>query len=100
MLASGHALVTGGDTVENGFVVRVAHGAVSAVAIVGQPPPASIADAVAGTTELTPVVVQSADAPHVEQALGGAWARERAILHLRDAGPSFAAPAADVRLLS
>lgn len=103
MLASGYATVAGGDTVESGFVVRVAHGAVSAVAVVGQPPPASIAGAVAGATDLTPVLAQPADAPHVEQALrrdGGDWTRERAILHLRDARASFSAPAADVRLLS
>ena len=100
MLASRDAVVTGGNTVESGFVVRLVRGAVSAVAVVGQPPPTSVADAVAGTTELTPVVVQSADAPHVEQALGGAWTHERAILHRRDAAGSCAAPAADVRLLS
>ena len=100
MLASGHATVTGGDTVEAGFVVRVAHGAVSAVAVVGHPPPDAIVDAVAGTTELTPVLAQAADAPHVEQALGGGgWTRERAILHLCDTATSFSAPAADVRLL-
>ena len=102
MLASGHATVSGGDTVESGFVVRVAHGAVSAVAVVGQPPPGSIAEAVAGTTELTPVLAQPADATHVGEALRrhGDWTRERAILHLRDAAVSFAAPLADVRLLS
>ena len=103
MLASGHATVTGGDTVEGGFVVRVAHGAVSAVAVVGQPPPQSIAEAVAGTTELTPVLAQPADAPHIAQALlqdGRGWTRERAILHLRDTATSLTAPAADVRLLS
>ena len=106
MLASGGAIVTGGETVESGFVVRVVRGAVSAVAVVGQPPPESIAEAVARTTELTPVLAQPADAPHVEQALrrgsGQAhnWTRERAILHQRDAAASCAAPAADLRLLS
>ena len=103
MLASGDAIVTGGETVESGFVVRVVRGAVSAVAVVGQPPPESIAEAVDRTTELTPVVAQPADAPHVEQALrqaGNNWTRERAILHLRDAAVSVAAPAADLRLLS
>ena len=102
MLASGHATVTGGETFESGFVVRVVHGAVSAVAVVGQPPPRSIADAVAGTTELTPVLAQPGDAPRVEEVLrqaGGNWTRERAILHLRDAAASCAPPAADVRLL-
>src|SRR5262245_3395263 len=111
MLASGHSTITGGETVESGFVVRVDHNAVSAVAVVGRPPPESIAGAVAGTTELTPVLAQSADAPHVERSprlrpgqalrqVGSGWSRERAILHLRDAGTSFEAPAADVRLLS
>jgi hypothetical protein len=102
MLASGHATITGGETVESGFVVRVAHGAVSAVAVVGQPPPESIAEAVAGTTELTPVLTQPADALHVGQALQrqGDWTRERAILHLRDTAVSLRAPLADVRLLS
>ena len=111
MLASSDAVVTGGNTVDSGFVVRVVRGAVSAVAVVGQPPPRSIADAVVGTTELTPVLAQPADAPHVAEALrhrsgpelrqtGDAWTRERAILHLRDAAVSCAAPAADVRLLS
>ena len=108
MLASGDAIVTGGESVESGFVVSVVRGAVSAVAVVGQPPPESIAAAVAvdRTTELTPVVAQPADAAHVEQALrprsGQAprWTRERAILHLRDVAASCAAPAADVRLLS
>jgi RimJ/RimL family protein N-acetyltransferase len=101
MLASGRATVTGGDTVEGGFVVRVVHGAVSAVAVVGQPPPEAIVAAVAGTTELTPVLAQPVDAPHVARALrDGGWTRERAILHRRDTATSFTAPAADVRLLS
>jgi hypothetical protein len=103
MLASGHAEVTGGETLESGFVVRVAHGAVSAVSVVGEPEPAAIVEAVAGTTELTPVLAQTADAAHVERALrlsGGGWTRERAILHRRDPSASCVAPAAHVRLLS
>ena len=109
MLASGHATVTGGDTVDGGFVVRVVHGAVSAVAVVGQPPPESIVDAIDGTTELTPVLAQPVDALHVARALrrcpgqalrDGGWIRERAILHVRDKAASVATPAVDVRLLS
>lgn len=101
MLASGHATVTGGDTVDGGFVVRVVHGAVSAVAVAGQPPPGSIVDAVNGTTELTPVLAQPVDALHVARALrDGGWIRERAILHVRDQAASVATPAVDVRLLS
>ena len=101
MLASGHATVNGGDTVDGGFVVRVVHGAVSAVAVVGRPPPGSIVDAVDGTTELTPVLAQPVDALHVAQALrDGGWIRERAILHVRDKAASIATPAVDLRLLS
>ena len=72
MLASGHAVITGGETVETGFVVRVAHGAVSAVAVVGRPPASAIAEAVSGATELTPVIAQTSDADHVAAALGSA----------------------------
>jgi hypothetical protein len=106
MLSSGHAEVTGGETVEAGFVVRVVHGAVSAVAVVGHPPVAAIAEAVAGTTELTPVIAQTSDATHVAEALrsspqGGKWASERAILHRRDESASCSLPVpAGVRLLT
>ncbi len=105
MLASRYAEVTGGETIEAGFVVRVVHGAVSAVAVVGHPPAAAIAEAVAGTTELTPVIAQTTDALHVADALRSAtprnWTSERAILHLRDQSspPPLPAPI-DVRLLT
>ena len=105
MLASGHAVITGGETVETGFVVRVAHGAVSAVAVVGQPPASAIAEAVSGATELTPVIAQTSDADHIAAALGSAddraWTSERAILHLRQEPPSHRVPASgEVRLLT
>ena len=105
MLASRHAEVTGGETIEAGFVVRVVHGAVSAVAVVGHPPAAAIAEAVAGTTELTPVIAQTSDATHVAEALRslqhGRWTSERAILHLREDSASSPLPVpADVRLLT
>jgi GNAT superfamily N-acetyltransferase len=103
MLAGGHAVVTGGESIENGFVVRVVHGAVSAVAVVGCPPPAAIVEAVADRTELTPVLAQTGDAAHVEGALrrtGRDWSRERALLHLRDPSARLAPPPADVRLLT
>jgi RimJ/RimL family protein N-acetyltransferase len=103
MLSSGHAVVTGGDTVDSGFVVRVAHGAVSAVAVVGHPPAAAIAEAVAGATELTPVIAQTSDAAHVAESLRSAaprsWTGERAILHLRDESVPLRA-STDVRLLT
>ena len=105
MLASGHAVITGGETVETGFVVRVAHGAVSAVAVVGRPPAWAIAGAVSGATELTPVIAQTSDADHVAAALGSAdrrtWTSERAILHLRQEPPPHRVPASgEVRLLA
>jgi GNAT superfamily N-acetyltransferase len=103
MLSSGHAVVTGGESIESGFVVRVAHGAVSAVAVVGRPPAEAIAEAVAGGTELTPVIAQSADARHVAAALQPArrWASERAVLHLRDeALPLPLQRSTDIRLLT
>jgi hypothetical protein len=104
MLASGHAVVTGGETVEKGFVVRVAHGAVSAAAVVGRPPAAAIVDVVSGATELTPVVAQAGDADHVGAALRSihrSWTSERAILHLRpEWSPTPVSASADVRLLT
>lgn len=107
MLASPHAEVTGGETIGAGFVVRVVHGAVSAVAVVGCPPAAAIAAAVAGTTELTPVIAQTSGAAHVAEALRasrdrrGSWTSERAILHLREESPSSSLPdPAGVRLLT
>jgi GNAT superfamily N-acetyltransferase len=105
MLSSGHAEVTGGETLEAGFVVRVVHGAVSAVAVVGHPPATAIAGAVAGTTELTPVIAQASSATHVAEALrsspNGSWTRERAILHLRAAAAFPALPdPAGVKLLT
>lgn len=104
MLASGHAAITGGESLETGFVVRVAHGAVSAVAVVGRPPASAIAEAVSGATELTPVIAQTSGAGHVAAALGLAdrtWTSEPAILHLRQEPPPHRVPASgEVRLLS
>jgi GNAT superfamily N-acetyltransferase len=105
MLSSGHAEVTGGKTLDAGFVVRVVHGAVSAVAVVGHPPAAAIVGAVAGTTELTPVIAQTSGAAHVAEALRssphGRWTSERAILHLREESTSSSLPdPAGVRLLT
>ena len=91
MLLSGHAQVTGGDSVATGFVVRVVHGALSVIAVVGQPSRDAIAEAVADVTEYTPVVAQLADRSHVADALrargDSSWTSERAILHRRPALP-------------
>ena len=103
MLASRHAEVTGGETIEAGFVVRVVHGAVSAAAVVGRPPAAAIAEAVADATGLTPVIAQTGDARHVADALRLSarrnWTGECAILHVLDQSSPLPAPI-DVQLLT
>ncbi len=106
MLLSGHATITGGDSVEQGFVAQVLHDAVSAIAVVGRASGPAIAAAVAGTTELTPVITQMADAPHVVAALHAAghseWTAARAILHrlTRPLPSLLLAPELEVRLLA
>ena len=105
MLASPQAEVTGGETIAAGVVVRVVHHAVSAVAVVGQPPAAAILAAVAGTTELTPIIAQTCDAAYVAEALGSSsdehWTSERAILHLPEESASSVLPnPVGVRLLT
>jgi RimJ/RimL family protein N-acetyltransferase len=69
MLRSGHAEVTGGTSVEAGFVVRLVHGAMSAVAVVGRPPSEAIRCASEGTTAMTPILAQTDNAPHVAASL-------------------------------
>ncbi len=85
MLLSPHAAVTGGESLDAGFVVSVTHGALAAVAVVGRPPADAIRSALVGATELTPVIAQTIDAAHVARALQGpvevSWTSERAILH-------------------
>lgn len=104
MLLSPHARVTGGTAIESGFVVRVVHGAVSSVGVVGQPPPAAIREAVSDVTAMTPVVCQTDDAAHVRAALAE-WSEERAIVHTLPKGaelkPRAPRPPSDaVRLLA
>jgi hypothetical protein len=89
MLLSGRAIVSGGDTVDEGFVVRAMSGAVSVVSVVGYPAHTVIARAIEDATDMTPVIAQRDNATHVGQALvscppsrvGRRWAPERAILH-------------------
>jgi RimJ/RimL family protein N-acetyltransferase len=80
MLLSGHAEVTGGASLDEGFVIRVAHGAVSGVGVVGRPDPHAIAAATDGVTAMTPVVCQQDNAEHVRAVLTG-WISEPAIVH-------------------
>jgi hypothetical protein len=90
MLLSGHAQVTGGVTVEQGFVVKQRHGAVSAIAVVGRPPCEAIVAALEDITPLTPVLAQMEDAAWVESALAtvssGAtpWRGEAIVVHSLD----------------
>lgn len=105
LLLSGHADVTGGSTVESGFVARVLHDALSAVAVVGCPPVDAIVRATDGVTSMTPVLAQTENADHVRRALaqapGPRWAGERAILHelrTRVASPALS-PNLEIRLL-
>jgi hypothetical protein len=84
MLLSGHAEVLASTS--DGFVVRVQHGALSAIAVAGRPPCGALRSAVSGTTELTPIVAQTIDAPHVAACLRGvepAWTHESAIVHVQ-----------------
>jgi hypothetical protein len=81
MLQSGHARIIGGDSIATGFVVRLVHGALSVVAVVGQPARDAIAQAVADVTDFTPVIAQTADRSHVADVLPTSWTCERAILH-------------------
>jgi hypothetical protein len=116
MLRSPHAVVRGAlsatpgqrMSVSDGFVVRVVHEAVSAVAVVGCPPPEAVVQALDGTTEMTPVIVHMDNAGHVERALnesavpGGAWRGERMIIHTLQSVPAIAPlePSATIRMLS
>ena len=115
MLMTGHAQVTGGTDPETcaldncGFVVKVLAGAVSTIGVVGQPPRRALLDAVRGVTDLTPIVVQTADADWVERCLAlvavtdaPRWRGERTLAHrLRtDTGWVSGDIRADVRLLS
>jgi GNAT superfamily N-acetyltransferase len=93
MLLSGHATITGGSSMADGFVVRVLQGAMSAMSVIGTPPSGAILDAVARTTELTPVVCQTSNVEYVLAVLTDAratdkeWRAETAIVHVLDAAP-------------
>ena len=105
LLLSGFADISGGTTVQTGFVARVVQDAISAIAVVGCPPSSAVVSATDGVTEMTPIIAQVDNAEHVSRALehasGADWRGERAVLHrLRD---DTALPAArsgpDIRLL-
>jgi len=89
MLRSPQVQVIGGPAVADGVVVRLFHGAMSVVSLVGRPPAYAIAAALEGTTTMTPIIVQTDNADDVGRSLddlgqppeGRAWRRERAILH-------------------
>jgi GNAT superfamily N-acetyltransferase len=81
MLGADGAVVIGGSSVADGFVVRVLRGALSAVAVVGHPPADAVLRAVEGTTPMTPVLAGAENATHVGESLGPPWCPERYILH-------------------
>jgi hypothetical protein len=99
-----------GPAVPDGFVVRVVHGAMSAVAVVGRPSSDAIVRALEGTTAMTPVITQLDTADYVERSLNesaqvpdsGSWHGERMILHTLQSGPALAPldPSATIRLIS
>lgn len=105
LLLSGFADITGGTTVQVGFVARVVRDAISAIAVVGRPAAGAVAGATDGITRRTPIIAQVDNVEHVGRALehasGPAWRGERAVLHrLRD-DMALPAPRSDpgVRLL-
>jgi len=85
MLLSGHAEVTGGHSLDSDFVVRVRHGALSSVGVVGCPPAEAIARALDGVTDMTPLVAQIDNREHVQRSLDGhrpeRWSAEHAVVH-------------------
>jgi GNAT superfamily N-acetyltransferase len=105
MLLNDHAELFG-EVSPSQFVVRVFHGAVSAVAVVGAPHADALAAAIRGATELTPIIVQTGDVAAVDAALLAAgddtWRSETAILHTLGAARAsgrWREQKAEVRLL-
>jgi GNAT superfamily N-acetyltransferase len=97
MLLSGRAQVTGGATVEQGFVVKQCPGVTSAVAVVGRPPREAIVGALEDIAPPSPVLAQVEDAAWVQDALATVsnaatpWRGETFIVHaLADPGRSVA----------
>jgi hypothetical protein len=86
MLGSPHAELLGGGSIASDVVVRLVHGAVSAIAVVGHPPADAIVHGVRETNAMTPLLAQIDNAAHVaaslEASVGGApWSGEKMILH-------------------
>jgi GNAT superfamily N-acetyltransferase len=110
MLRSPYSTVTG-TTVGGGFVVRLMHGAVSAVAVAGRPPAETILSTVDGITPMTPLIAQTDNADYIEHVFltesarrpdMQAWQRDRVVLHqIRAAAEAPALePQAAIRLLT
>jgi len=89
ILRSPDSQVFAGPVLDDGVVVRLVHGAMSVVSVIGHPPAYVLAAAIDGTTAMTPVVAQQSDAAHVDELLseiGSAldepgWRRERMLFH-------------------
>jgi GNAT superfamily N-acetyltransferase len=110
MLRSPHVTVAGGASVADGCVVRLVHGAISVVSIVGCPPAAAIVSSLDGLTAMTPLLAQIDNADYVERVLVEpaasrdveGWHRERVIVHELTSFPELRPLDADVavRLLA
>jgi RimJ/RimL family protein N-acetyltransferase len=98
MLQSPHATVLGGASVDEGFVVRLVHGAQSVLAGVGRPAREAVLSAIDGITAMTPFIAQVDNADYLEAVLRDAvsrpgdpaWRRERVILFLLTTMPALA----------
>jgi GNAT superfamily N-acetyltransferase len=90
MLLSGRCIVTGGETVDRGFVVIERRDTVSAVSVVGRPPWQTIVDALEDISLQTAILGQVDNAAWIEGALATVsatalpWRAETVIVHLLD----------------
>ena len=97
MLRSPDAQLFAGPMPDAGVVVRLLHGAMSVVSVIGHPPTYALAAALDGTTTMTPVIAQPDTAAHVEQLLGeigsasgeAPWRLERMLFHALAAAPEL-----------
>jgi GNAT superfamily N-acetyltransferase len=110
MLRSPHVQLFAGPSLEDGVVVRLHHGAMVAVSVVGHPHATALASALDGITPMTPVVAQEDNAAHVGQLLkeigaaldGRTWSAEPMRFHTLAASPPLTPlePGASIRLLT
>jgi GNAT superfamily N-acetyltransferase len=110
MLRSPHVQLFAGPSFEDGVVVRLLHGAMVAVSVVGRPVAAALAPALDGITPMTPIVAQAENAAHVGQLLreigrvhdGRQWSAEPMVFQTLASAPPLRPlePGASIRLLT